>query len=62
MILKLTYGDVEIELILIRLLNLKRFKELANSEKYDGVVFHRVIDGLWLKLVMSNLEIRQCKF
>ena len=24
---------------------LKRFKELADSGKYDGVVFHRVIEG-----------------
>ena len=46
MILKLTYGEVEIELFLIKAPNhVKRFKELANSGKYDGVVFHRVIDG-----------------
>ena len=25
--------------------HVKRFKELADSGKYDGVVFHRVIDG-----------------
>ena len=46
MILKLTYGEVEIELYPDKAPNhVKRFKELANSGKYDGVVFHRVIDG-----------------
>ena len=46
MILKLTYGDVEIELYPEKAPNhVKRFKELADNGKYDGVVFHRVIDG-----------------
>ena len=46
MILKLTYGDVEIELYSDKAPNhVKRFKEFADSGKYDGVVFHRVIDG-----------------
>ena len=46
MILKLKYGEVEIELYPEKAPNhVKRFKELANSGKYDGVVFHRVIDG-----------------
>ena len=46
MILKLAYGDVEIELYPDKAPNhVKRFKELANSGKYDGVVFHRVIEG-----------------
>ena len=46
MIMKLTYGDVEIELYPKKAPNhVNRFKELANSGKYDGVVFHRVIDG-----------------
>ena len=46
MILKLSQGDVEIELYPEKAPNhVKRFKELANSGKYDGVVFHRVIDG-----------------
>ena len=46
MILKTTYGDVEIELYPDKAPNhVKRFKELADSGKYDGVVFHRVIDG-----------------
>ena len=46
MILKLTYGNVEIELYPEKAPNhVKRFKELAKSGKYDGVVFHRVIDG-----------------
>ena len=46
MILKLTYGEVKIELYPEKAPNhVKRFKDLANSGKYDGVVFHRVIDG-----------------
>ena len=46
MILKLEYGEVEIELYPEKAPNhVKRFKELADSGKYDGVVFHRVIDG-----------------
>ena len=46
MILKLTYGEVEIELYPEKAPNhVKRFKELADSGKYDGVVFHRVIEG-----------------
>ena len=46
MILKLTYGEVEIELYPNKAPNhVKRFKELADGGKYDGVVFHRVIEG-----------------
>jgi peptidyl-prolyl cis-trans isomerase B (cyclophilin B) len=46
MILKLQYGDVEIELYPEKAPNhVKRFKELAAQGKYDNVVFHRVIDG-----------------
>ena len=46
MILKLSHGNVEIELYPEKAPNhVKRFKELANSGKYDGVVFHRVIEG-----------------
>ena len=46
MILKLTYGDVEIELYPEKAPNhVKRFKELSEKGLYDGVVFHRVIDG-----------------
>ena len=46
MILKLKYGDVKIELYTDKAPNhVKRFKELSDSGKYDGVVFHRVIDG-----------------
>ena len=46
MILKLTYGEVEIELYPDKAPNhVERFKELSNNGKYDGVVFHRVIDG-----------------
>ena len=46
MILKLANGEVEIELYPEKAPNhVKRFKELADAGKYDGVVFHRVIDG-----------------
>ena len=46
MILKLKDGDVEIELFKdIAPNHVERFMKLANEKKYDGVVFHRVIDG-----------------
>ena len=46
MIMKLKDGDVEIELYpKIAPNHVKRFEKLANEGKYDGVVFHRVIDG-----------------
>ena len=46
MILKLKDGDVVIELYNdIAPNHVKRFKQLAEEKKYDGVVFHRVIDG-----------------
>ena len=46
MILKLKDGNVVIELFNDTAPNhVKRFKQLANEKKYDGVVFHRVIDG-----------------
>ena len=46
MILKLKDGEVKIELFTDEAPDhVKRIKELANSGKYDGVVFHRVIDG-----------------
>ena len=46
MILKLKDGDVTIELFdKIAPNHVKRFQKLAKEKKYDGVVFHRVIDG-----------------
>ena len=46
MILKLKTGNVKIELFPDAAPNhVERIKELANSGKYDNVVFHRVIDG-----------------
>ena len=46
MILKLKDGDVKIELFSdVAPNHVKRIKELAEKGKYDGVVFHRVIDG-----------------
>ena len=46
MILKLKDGDVKIEMFSdVAPNHVKRITELANSGKYDNVVFHRVIDG-----------------
>ena len=46
MIMKLKDGDVELELYSdVAPNHVKRFKELAKNGSYDGVVFHRVIDG-----------------
>jgi cyclophilin family peptidyl-prolyl cis-trans isomerase len=46
MILKLKDGDVKIELFEdVAPNHVKRIKDLAKSGKYDGVVFHRVIEG-----------------
>ena len=50
MILKIEYGDVEIELFSdIAPNHVKRIKTLAKNKKYDGVVFHRVIDGFMVQ-------------
>ena len=46
MILKLKNGDVLLELYDdVAPNHVKRFKKLVEEKKYDGVVFHRVIDG-----------------
>ena len=46
MILKLKNGNVEIELFDdVAPNHVKRIKQLAKEKKYDGVVFHRVIDN-----------------
>ena len=46
MILKLKTGDVKIELFAdVAPKHVERIKTLAKEKKYDGVVFHRVIDG-----------------
>ena len=46
MILKLKDGDIKIELFEdVAPKHVKRIKQLAKDGKYDGVVFHRVIDG-----------------
>ena len=46
MILVLKDGDVVIELFNdIAPNHVQRFKKLSTEKKYDGVVFHRVIDG-----------------
>ncbi len=46
MILELKYGKVEIELFKdVAPNHVERFKKLASEGLYDGVVFHRVIDG-----------------
>ena len=62
MILKLKNGEVLIELFGdIAPNHVKRFKKLAKEKKYDGVVFHRVIDGFMaqagdVQFGNSNLE------
>mgnify|MGYP001247525725 CR=1 FL=1 len=62
MILKLKDGDVKIELFNeIAPKHVERFKQLAKEKKYDGVVFHRVIDGFMaqtgdVEFGNSNLE------
>ena len=44
--IKLKYGDVKIELFNdIAPNHVKRILELSKQGKYDGVAFHRVIDG-----------------
>ncbi len=46
MILKLKYGEVEIELYPEKApKHVERFKKFSDEGKYDNVVFHRVIDG-----------------
>ena len=46
MILKLKYGNVTIQLFDdIAPKHVERFLILAKEKKYDGVIFHRVIDG-----------------
>ncbi len=46
MLMKLKYGEVVIELFNeIAPKHVERFKKLSKEKKYDGVVFHRVIDG-----------------
>ena len=46
MTLKTKYGDVKIELFAdVAPNHVKRIKTLAEQKKYDGVVFHRVIEG-----------------
>ena len=62
MILKLKDGDVLIELFNdIAPKHVERFMILAKEKKYDGVVFHRVIDGFMaqtgdVQYGNSNLE------
>ena len=62
MILKLNDGNVIIELFSdIAPNHVKRFKQLSKEKKYDGVVFHRVIDGFMaqtgdVEYGNSNLE------
>ena len=62
MILKLKDGGVFIQLFDdIAPKHVERFKKLASEKKYDGVVFHRVIDGFMaqtgdVKFGNSNLD------
>ena len=46
MLLKLEHGEVEIKLFTdVAPKHVERFTNLVKNKKYDGVVFHRVIDG-----------------
>ncbi len=62
MIMKLKDGEVVLELFEdIAPNHVKRFKQLAKEKKYDGVVFHRVIEGFMaqtgdVKFGNSNLD------
>ena len=57
-LMELKNGTVTIELLPdIAPGHCERMKELARSGKYDNVSFHRVIEGLWRKQVMLNMEI-----
>ena len=62
MILKLKDGDVIIELFEdVAPKHVERIKKLSSEKKYDGVVFHRVIDGFMaqtgdVQFGNSNLE------
>ena len=62
MILKLKDGDVIIELFTdVAPKHVERFKKLSSEKKYDGVIFHRVIDGFMaqtgdVQFGNSNLE------
>ena len=62
MILKLKDGDVKIEMFTdVAPNHVKRITELANSGKYDNVVFHRVIDGFMAQtgdLKFGNSELK----
>ena len=44
--------------------HVKRIKELVKQGFYDGIIFHRVIEGLWLKQVtqMVMVLVAQEKF
>ena len=60
MILTIKYGEVKIELYPEKAPNhVKRFKDLADSGKYDGVVFHRVIDGFMAQTGDVKFEIQK---
>ena len=62
MILKLKDGDVVIELFEdVAPKHVERIKKLSSEKKYDGVVFHRVIEGFMaqtgdVQFGNSNLE------
>ena len=62
LVLKLKDGDVEIELFPdVAPEHVSRIKKLVSEKKYDGVVFHRVIDGFMaqtgdVQFGNSNLE------
>ena len=57
-ILTTKYGDVKIELFKdIAPNHVERVLELSKAGKYDGVAFHRVIDGFMAQTGDFNMEI-----
>jgi len=44
-----TMGDIEIELYSDMPVTTENFKKLIQSGKYDGVIFHRIIDGFMIQ-------------
>ena len=58
--IKLKYGEVKIELFNdVAPNHVKRILTLSKEGKYDGVAFHRVIDGFMAQTGELNTEIQK---